>query len=100
VTSEPNIAGRGVPPETTLAVLLRLVQWHLDDVAHDLPAGRVTAEQWAELATVLEDLTQIACQRAGRNARVTQPLAGGHGIVVDSNASEVAGAIGRETGAW
>ena len=39
-----------------LAVLLRQAQWTLDDVAHDLPAGRVTPEACEELATMLEAL--------------------------------------------
>lgn len=56
----PRPAGREeVPPEVALAVLLRSVQWHLDDVAHDLPAGRTTADQREELATSLEALAEL-----------------------------------------
>ena len=39
-----------------LAVLLRQAQWTLDDVAHDLPARRVTPEAREELARMLESL--------------------------------------------
>jgi hypothetical protein len=31
--------------DVTLAVLLRQTQWLLDDVAHDLPPGRVTPDK-------------------------------------------------------
>lgn len=58
-SDRPQPAGRDVPPEVALAVLLRTVQWHLDDVAHDLPAGRATAEQREELATSLEALAGL-----------------------------------------
>jgi hypothetical protein len=56
---QPQTAGRGVPPEVALAVLLRTVQWHLDDVAHDLPTGRTTIEQREALATSLEALAEL-----------------------------------------
>jgi immunity protein Imm1 of predicted polymorphic toxin system len=39
-----------------LAVVLRSAQWTLDDLAHDLPAGRCTPQRLRELATVLEQL--------------------------------------------
>lgn len=45
--------------ETQLAVLLRLVQWHLDEVAHDLPAGRVTVAKREELAGLLEGVAGL-----------------------------------------
>lgn len=45
-----------IRPAVGLAVLIRLVQWHLDDMAHDLPNGRTTAEQRHELAGCLEAL--------------------------------------------
>jgi hypothetical protein len=48
-----------VSPEVALGVLLRTVQWHLDDVAHDLPAGRTTTAQREELATSLEALAEL-----------------------------------------
>ena len=47
------------PPESTLAALLRVVQWRLDEVAFDLPAGRSTVEQRAELAEALEQLAAV-----------------------------------------
>jgi hypothetical protein len=58
-TDLPQPAGCNVPPEVALAVLLRTVQWHLDDVAHALPAGRTTANQREELATSLEILAEL-----------------------------------------
>jgi hypothetical protein len=45
--------------EATLAVLLRQTQWLLDDVAHDLPAGRVTPDKGEELAGILESLAAL-----------------------------------------
>lgn len=42
-----------------LVVLLRQTQWLLDDVAHDLPAGRLTEAKRAELAGLLEDLATL-----------------------------------------
>lgn len=57
-TAHPAAAfpGDTVPLPVKIAVMLRLVQWHLDDVAHDLPAGRVTSAQRDELAGLLEDV--------------------------------------------
>ncbi|SFB50421.1 hypothetical protein SAMN05216266_114185 [Amycolatopsis marina] len=52
-----------IPDDATLAVLLRQTQWLLDDVAHDLPAGRVTPEKGAELAGLLEDLAALIRRR-------------------------------------
>ena len=40
-----------------LAVLLRQTQWALDEVAHDLPAGRCSSEDREALAVLLEELT-------------------------------------------
>lgn len=42
-----------------LTVALRAAQWLLEDVAHDLPAGRVTPEKWTELDTALEFLRDL-----------------------------------------
>ena len=39
-----------------LAVVLRQVQWTLDDLAHDLPAGRVVPQRLRELAITLRRL--------------------------------------------
>jgi hypothetical protein len=39
-----------------LAVVLRSVQWTLDDLAHDLPAGRATPQRMRDLATLLRRL--------------------------------------------
>lgn len=58
-----NVAGNGTPPEVSLAVLIRLVQWNLDDIAHDLPAGRATVEQRAQLAANLESLAELLRQQ-------------------------------------
>ena len=55
-----------VNPDAALAVVLRQTQWLLDDVAHDLPAGRLAPERRAELATILEDLATLV-----RNAPTT-----------------------------
>jgi hypothetical protein len=55
-----------VPDDATLAVLIRQTQWLLDDVAHDLPAGRVTPEKGEELAGILESLAPLVRQRTGR----------------------------------
>lgn len=54
------------PDDATLAVLIRQTQWLLDDVSHDLPAGRVTPERGEELARILEDLAALVRQRTGR----------------------------------
>lgn len=56
---QPSPAGRGVPPAVALAAMLRLTQWHLDDVAHDLPAGRTTADQRQQLAHALANLAAL-----------------------------------------
>lgn len=39
-----------------LAVVLRSVQWTLDDLAYDLPAGRATPQGMRNLATLLRHL--------------------------------------------
>lgn len=49
----------------TLAVLIRQTQWLLDDVAHDLPAGRVSPEKGVELAAILESLAALVRQHTG-----------------------------------
>lgn len=43
----------------TLACLLRQTQWKLDDVAHDLPAGRCSEADRARLANLLVHLAQV-----------------------------------------
>lgn len=45
--------------DAQLAVLLRQAQWALDDAAHDVPAGRATSRQRAELAGTLEALALL-----------------------------------------
>lgn len=45
--------------DPALAVLLRQVQWLLDDVAHDLPAGKLSAAKQCELADILERLAAL-----------------------------------------
>ncbi|SFB51187.1 hypothetical protein SAMN05216266_11539 [Amycolatopsis marina] len=54
------------PDDATLAVLIRQTQWLLDDVAHDLPAERVTPEKGEELARILEDLAALVRRRTWR----------------------------------
>lgn len=44
-----------------LACLLRQAQWQLDDVAHNLPAGRCRADERARLAATLVQLAQALC---------------------------------------
>lgn len=64
--------GHGIPggPVTTghvdtgvtdsqLAVLLRQAQWALDDVAHELPAGRATVGRRVEVARTLEAVAVV-----------------------------------------
>lgn len=46
-------------PDPALAVLLRETQWLLDDVAHDLPAGKLDAAKQAELAEILERVAAL-----------------------------------------
>ncbi|MGH3841051.1 MAG: hypothetical protein ACRDS0_06355 [Pseudonocardiaceae bacterium] len=53
------------PDHVTLAVLIRQTQWLLDDVAHDLPAGRVSSERGMELAIILESLAALVRQHTG-----------------------------------
>lgn len=45
--------------DAQLAVLLRTAQWMFDDLAHDLPAGRVTPDRLTDLATLLERLAGL-----------------------------------------
>jgi hypothetical protein len=47
-----------------MTVTLRAAQWLLDDVAHDLPAGRVTPDRWTELAATLDQLTVLIREQA------------------------------------
>jgi hypothetical protein len=49
-----------------LAAALRWAMWSLDDAAHDLPAGRLTAERCAELIQTFELLAQLFRNRAQR----------------------------------
>jgi hypothetical protein len=48
-----------VSEQVALGVLLRQTQWLLDEVAHDLPAGRLRPEKRDELATILEQLAVL-----------------------------------------
>lgn len=57
----PQIAVTNIPfvpsnDGAKLAVVLRSAQWTLDDLAHDLPAGRCTPQRLRDLAAVLEQL--------------------------------------------
>lgn len=48
-----------------LAVVLRTAQWTLDDLAHDLPAGRATPQRLVDLAVVLKRLAEMLQIQAG-----------------------------------
>lgn len=48
-----------------LAVALRSAQWALDDLAHDLPAGRATPARLRELADALDALARLLHEHAG-----------------------------------
>lgn len=52
--------------DKALATVLRMATWALDDVARDLPAGRMTAERCAETIESLELLTQLIRERLAR----------------------------------
>jgi hypothetical protein len=67
----PAPAVQGASPEAQLAVLLRMVQWHLDEVAHNLPAGRATMAEREDLADMLEDLAGFV--RASPTRESTTP---------------------------
>lgn len=61
-TPERLAATNGGTPRRTdsqLAVLLRQQQWALDHAAHNLPDGRLTSRERAELARRLEMLAAI-----------------------------------------
>lgn len=45
--------------DAQLAVLLRKVQWEIDAMAFDLPAGRCTPERRAHLADALIKLADV-----------------------------------------
>ena len=47
-----------------LTLALRAAQWLLDDVAHDLPANRVTPQRWAELDEALTYLHSLVRQQS------------------------------------
>jgi hypothetical protein len=49
-----------------LAAALRWAMWSMDDAAHDLPAGRLTADRCAELIQTFELLAQLFRDRAQR----------------------------------
>lgn len=53
------------PDHVALVVVIRQAQWLLDDVAHDLPAGRVSPEKGDELAVILESLATLVRQHIG-----------------------------------
>ena len=55
--------------DAQLAVLLRQAQWALDDAAHDVPAGRVSARSRVELAGTLEALAVVLRASAPDSAR-------------------------------
>lgn len=53
------VSQRGHFDDAQLAVLLREVQWEIDSMAFDLPAGRGTPERRALLADVLVKLADV-----------------------------------------
>jgi len=57
--TQPNTDG-------ALAAALRWAMWSMDDAAHNLPAGRLTAERCDELIQTFELLTQLFRSRAQR----------------------------------
>jgi hypothetical protein len=77
------IAGEHVmrTPDARLAVLLREVQWELDEVAFDLPAGRCSPERRAHLADALIELAEVVrqCSPQVINTEPSQPARALHG---------------------
>jgi len=63
--TEPTVDG-------ALAAALRWAMWSMDDAAHDLPAGRLTAERCDELIQTFELLAQLFRNRAQRFEQPTQ----------------------------
>jgi len=51
--------------DRALTAALRAAQWELDNVAHALPAGRVTPEGWKDLLTALDYLRDLVRMRSG-----------------------------------
>jgi hypothetical protein len=47
-----------------MTVTLRAAQWLLADIAHDLPANRVTQDQWGELSAALDQLSSLVREQA------------------------------------
>lgn len=58
-------AGVTQPSHRELTVLLRAAQWKLDDVAHDIPAGRYTTAQCQHLGELLIELGRLLCSHTG-----------------------------------
>jgi hypothetical protein len=54
------------PADGALAAALRWAMWSMDDAAHDLPAGRLTAERCTELIDTFDLLAQLFRNRAQR----------------------------------
>ncbi len=54
----------GPNTDGALAAALRWAMWSMDDAAHDLPAGRLTAERCHELIETFELLAQLFHNRA------------------------------------
>lgn len=52
--------------ERALTVIVRHAQWVLDDLANDLPAGRVTVERRREVANALADMARMLRESADR----------------------------------
>lgn len=55
------------PEDRTLVVLLLRMQWLLDDVAHDIPAGRYNSSMQHELADLLDEASRMVRERAHRS---------------------------------
>ena len=50
--------------DRTLATLMRGTQWHLDEAAFEIGAGRYTSDQCAALANALAELAEALRQYA------------------------------------
>lgn len=53
--------------DRAITLALYAAQWHLEAVAHKLPADLVTPEGWAELLTALDSLRELVALRCGKS---------------------------------
>lgn len=54
--------------DRAITLALYAAQWHLEAVAHKLPADLVTVEGWNELLTALDSLRELVRMRCGDNS--------------------------------